>query len=900
MPPDFSASGGHASAKKKNKIPRGAPPPGADSPAAPAAFGGLGDDAMRVSVTWERVSAGADLPPSDADPLPVDRARDGEPLAHPPAIDDRPPVDSSLAPPGMGDDVGDPSFAFPAARAARAPPAPPSPPPPPSAFERLDETPVGGGGAMNGESFDALLERSLATGDAGIVVEAEHRAPPARKTAPPNPRAFLKKGARARRTAPPPRYAGARPDPEAAKPPATGTGGSKRASTEPNRSSNRSAPREKAVSASSDVSVGGGPPRGAALRASGGSYAASYTARRSFGYDDAEPLANAADERAAELAEFEALERQLAGGGFSSPASGRGSSGALPPRASKTLGGGVQAQGSRSETERAKLAAAMRGNPVKAIVVGGGAGSLDAFGHSDEEEEEEEEEGADAERRRAEETGTRARAPPAATKRSLAAAPPAFDDDEAWEDEEEDPAAEEMEEEPRGTASKKEKDSGGEKEKGFRAPPLIASLFYGDAKSGGKRAAPGAAAARAGAKAAAAHAESRGGSPDDPDPASASEAAAAKDAAAARKAAAERDRLERDRAALTREKRDFVRERRLAESALEAERRALDEDRAAANEVSAQIKRDRQRLERESRRLAQAEKAPTKKERSELESLRAQLATTLDDQKTRDARHRHSLERLQARVAELQREQTELKEEKRRMEKRLLAAEAAMEEARDLARPEGRAKGRVEPASESEGRDDASARRDDASDAGGGAAEAEANAEAEADANAEANANAEASAAVRVPSVRDPPPRVPPPPPFEDDPASPGAAAREGGGGGDGRSERLLANGRRVVRFANGTLKDVTPTSSGAVSTVYFTNGDVKRTRPGGAVEYFYAEVETWHATHPGGTEVYHFPSGQTEMHGPNGYKEILFPDGLLRRVFPDGREEDEIERSVS
>ena len=131
MPPDFSASGGHASAKKKNKIPRGAPPPGADSPAAPAAFGGLGDDAMRVSVTWERVSAGADLPPSDADPLPVDRARDGEPLAHPPAIDDRPPVDSSLAPPGMGDDVGDPSFAFPAARALARPPRLPPPPRPP-------------------------------------------------------------------------------------------------------------------------------------------------------------------------------------------------------------------------------------------------------------------------------------------------------------------------------------------------------------------------------------------------------------------------------------------------------------------------------------------------------------------------------------------------------------------------------------------------------------------------------------------------------------------------------------------------------------------------------------------------------------------------------------------------
>ena len=102
MPPDFSASGGHASAKKKNKIPRGAPPPGADSPAAPAAFGGLGDDAMRVSVTWERVSAGADLPPSDADPLPVDRARDGEPLAHRPRSTIAPPWTRPSPPRGWG------------------------------------------------------------------------------------------------------------------------------------------------------------------------------------------------------------------------------------------------------------------------------------------------------------------------------------------------------------------------------------------------------------------------------------------------------------------------------------------------------------------------------------------------------------------------------------------------------------------------------------------------------------------------------------------------------------------------------------------------------------------------------------------------------------------------------
>jgi hypothetical protein len=60
-----------------------------------------------------------------------------------------------------------------------------------------------------------------------------------------------------------------------------------------------------------------------------------------------------------------------------------------------------------------------------------------------------------------------------------------------------------------------------------------------------------------------------------------------------------------------------------------------------------------------------------------------------------------------------------------------------------------------------------------------------------------------------------------------------------------------------------------------------------------GVVRYYYAEVDTWHASHPGGGEVYHFPSGQTEAHAPGGRKDILFPDGARRRVHPGGREED-------
>jgi len=153
----------------------------------------------------------------------------------------------------------------------------------------------------------------------------------------------------------------------------------------------------------------------------------------------------------------------------------------------------------------------------------------------------------------------------------------------------------------------------------------------------------------------------------------------------------------------------------------------------------------------------------------------------------------------------------------------------------------------------------------------------------------------EAAAAHRVPSVRDAPPRVGPPPAVSDAGECSGLGAFDVNRHEDGRVERVSREtGRRVVTFANGTVKDVVPSAEGSISTVYFTNGDVKRAHPGGRVEYFYKEVDTWHTTHPEGVEVYHFPSGQTEAHGADGRKEILFPDGLLRRVYPDGREEDE------
>lgn len=44
---------------------------------------------------------------------------------------------------------------------------------------------------------------------------------------------------------------------------------------------------------------------------------------------------------------------------------------------------------------------------------------------------------------------------------------------------------------------------------------------------------------------------------------------------------------------------------------------------------------------------------------------------------------------------------------------------------------------------------------------------------------------------------------------------------------------------------------------------IFFTNGDVKNAHTDGRVEYYYAEVATWHTTYADGVEVFHFPNGQ-------------------------------------
>ncbi|CAN9497656.1 unnamed protein product [Ophioblennius macclurei] len=105
----------------------------------------------------------------------------------------------------------------------------------------------------------------------------------------------------------------------------------------------------------------------------------------------------------------------------------------------------------------------------------------------------------------------------------------------------------------------------------------------------------------------------------------------------------------------------------------------------------------------------------------------------------------------------------------------------------------------------------------------------------------------------------------------------------------DGKVEKVLASGDRVLIYPNGTRKEMS--ADGESIKVTFFNGDTKQITTDQRVIYYYAEAQTTHITYPDGMEVLHFPN-QTEKHFPDGRKEITFPDQTVKNLFPNGREE--------
>eukprot|EP00940_MAST-03C_sp_MAST-3C-sp2_P001343 g1343.t1 len=107
----------------------------------------------------------------------------------------------------------------------------------------------------------------------------------------------------------------------------------------------------------------------------------------------------------------------------------------------------------------------------------------------------------------------------------------------------------------------------------------------------------------------------------------------------------------------------------------------------------------------------------------------------------------------------------------------------------------------------------------------------------------------------------------------------------------DGKRERRFRDGRVEMIFRNGTRKVMSPDpgfGGSFVETIYFSNGDVKRTDPEGTVTYFYAAAKTTHTTRADGVELFEFPSGQKETHFKNGRKEISFEDGTRKTILPN------------
>ncbi|XP_039673787.1 centromere protein J isoform X2 [Perca fluviatilis] len=106
----------------------------------------------------------------------------------------------------------------------------------------------------------------------------------------------------------------------------------------------------------------------------------------------------------------------------------------------------------------------------------------------------------------------------------------------------------------------------------------------------------------------------------------------------------------------------------------------------------------------------------------------------------------------------------------------------------------------------------------------------------------------------------------------------------------DGKIEKVLAGGGRLIVFPNGTKKEVS--ADGLSAKVTFFNGDTKEVTGDQRVIYYYADAQTTHITYPDGMEVLHFPNNQTEKHFPDGRKEITFSDQTVKNLFPNGREE--------
>ncbi|NXS33107.1 CENPJ protein, partial [Pomatostomus ruficeps] len=106
----------------------------------------------------------------------------------------------------------------------------------------------------------------------------------------------------------------------------------------------------------------------------------------------------------------------------------------------------------------------------------------------------------------------------------------------------------------------------------------------------------------------------------------------------------------------------------------------------------------------------------------------------------------------------------------------------------------------------------------------------------------------------------------------------------------DGKVEEVLSDGRRILTFRDGTKKEIS--ADKRMTTISFSNGDVKKIMPDQRVIYYYADAQTIHTAYTDGLEVLQFPNNQIEKHYPDGTQEIVFPDHTVKCLYSDGLKE--------
>lgn len=369
---------------------------------------------------------------------------------------------------------------------------------------------------------------------------------------------------------------------------------------------------------------------------------------------------------------------------------------------------------------------------------------------------------------------------------------------------------------------------------------------------------------------------------------------------------AERARAAKDRLQREREEAERARERADHERArLESERQELHR---WHEQEEAKLKRERKELERRGRELLQA---PTKTQRSEVEHLKERCKQLEQELEQKDAQHKQAEARLRHHATNLSNRLDEVFQEKDHSEQLRLEA---LQQLENVKWPDGNAhtaggiqftcqrcgeasQGRQKLQQSSPKHKKSSTANDQRHSEDHGAAQDPISVNTQ-----------QHDHQTSHPNVSDFPakPELPPHPS-----QALGVSAALGTAPPKGAILKKTTNNRgrsecngvqkeeivlpdyaiRLVRFSNGTMKQMEQTvkpygKRTSATIVFFYNGDVKRVRENGVVEYYYADAQTWHTSRASIAEdVYHFANGQIEVHRPDGSRDVLFPDGDTRSL---------------